>query len=159
MNLPPKVCPECGEEYVHRMTECVHCEVPLRLHGEPAPVRGAGLPDLEALECIRTAGSGWAVALSDRLRDVGIPHRVEPVGDAASGPSAAYGIFVRAEDAEAARAHDADFLREQMPDLPRDFDPSAAGGTEAAEEESCPACGTHVGAASECSECGLFLGG
>ena len=34
VQLPPKICPRCGEEYVHTMQRCVACDVPL---GSDAP--------------------------------------------------------------------------------------------------------------------------
>ena len=56
MPLPPKLCPQCREEYVHTATTCVHCEVPLVLEGELSPQdAGDDLPPISELICVRAA--------------------------------------------------------------------------------------------------------
>jgi hypothetical protein len=154
--LPPKVCPECREEYLHSASECAHCEVPLVLEGEvpDAPV-AAELPPASELECVRVAAIGWVLALSDVLSAAGITHRVEIAnpdpGSEAAGPQTPYGVFVRAEDHTAAARIDADFMRAQIPDSPGDAD-------FAVEEGQCPACGEALDAsAPECPACGIAL--
>lgn len=153
MALPPKVCPECGEEYVHSMVTCVDCEVELvhsdALGDEPA----SELPPVAELTSIRVASAGWAVALSELLVEAGIPHRVELVS-ADGGASGPYGVYVRAENVERARAIDAELIDREIPDLPEGWEAAATAGG-----EGCPACGSEVGAdAVECPDCGLALG-
>ncbi len=68
MNLPPKVCPECREEYLHQTEMCVHCDVPLVLESEvgaaPTPPE---FPPASELELLRGASMGWSTGLSERL--------------------------------------------------------------------------------------------
>ena len=156
MPLPPKVCPSCGDEYLHQATTCVHCDVPLVLEGEfdrdaPPPE----FPPASELECLRTTQPGWAVALAERLRGAGIAHRVEQT---TAGESNAYGVFVLSEDLEAARVIDADHVRSEMPDLPEGFDPRDIPD-ESEASDACPACGVRIDPeAAECPGCGLFIG-
>jgi hypothetical protein len=157
MPLPPKLCPECGEEYVHSAVRCVHCDVDL-VHAEEMPERdvGAELPPPAELTAIRVASAGWALALSERLVEAGIPHRIEEVaeetGDAGSRAAGPYGVYVRAADAARARALDGEQLAREIPDLPEDWEAAPEG-------EGCPACGAALPeAAAECPDCGLSLG-
>jgi hypothetical protein len=153
MTLPPKRCPECGEEYVHSVLVCAECGVTLVLAGEPIPVRE--LPPASDLLRLRTATLAWAYSFSDLLAEAGIPHRIEPEEGPARAPSGSPGeqrcsVFVRPEDREQAARLDAQHLRSQIPDVPEDF---AAG---AIEEDHCPACGEPADlAAPECASCGL----
>jgi len=153
MTLPPKRCPECGEEYVHTVLVCAECGVTLVLAGEPIPVRE--LPPASDLLRVRTANLAWAHSFSDLLAEAGIAHRVEPEDDSArvtGVPADAQlcSVFVRPEDREQAARLDAQHLRSQIPDVPEDF----AGG--AIEEDRCPACGEPADLAGpECASCGL----
>jgi len=76
--MPPKICPECGEEYVHVASVCIHCDVPLVLEGE-VPVESAAeaLPPASELVCVRASSVGWAMSLSEHLVEAGIPHRIQ----------------------------------------------------------------------------------
>ena len=50
VNLPPKICPQCGEEYVHTVQRCVDCDVPLGLDAPaeaPAPSGSALMVSVE----------------------------------------------------------------------------------------------------------------
>jgi len=149
MALPPKICPRCGEEYVHTTSTCAHCEVPLVLEGDLSLEReGAGepLPPSSELVCVRTAGAAWALRLSERLAADEVPHRVEPVAE----PRGAFGIYVREADVEAAAAADREHLAREMPDLPSEHDLAPA------DDEGCPACGAALAAdATACDDCGL----
>jgi hypothetical protein len=155
MMLPPKRCPECGEEYVHSVQLCPDCGVTLVLEGEPMPVHEHELPPAEYLVRVRTATLVWARSFSDLLVEAGIPHRVEPEDDSvrvAGVPADAQlcSVFVRPEDRERVAELDAEHLRSQIPDMPEDF----AGGS--SEEGACPACGEPADlAAPECGSCGL----
>ncbi len=160
MLMPPKVCPECGEEYVHAASVCIHCDVPLVLEAErPAPRAVRELPPASELVCVRAASVGWAKSLSEQLEAAGIPHRIQAaLGDADDDnrrkPAAnlPFGVFVLAEHAEAAAQIDLAHTEWQIPDIPKDF-----GGSEISAD-ACPACGQPVSAAqSECPDCGLAL--
>ena len=82
MPLPPKVCPQCKEEYVHTTSVCFHCNVPLVLDGEQ-PEEGSEpqLPSISEMVCIRAAPMSWATALSKKLAEAGIAHRIQAAGD------------------------------------------------------------------------------
>jgi hypothetical protein len=152
-----KRCPECGEDFLHTATVCSDCGVPLRLAAELAgSPAGAGQELAGELVLLRAEGPAWIEALAERLRAADIPSRVEIIDPerfkARSGVSGtACGLFVRPADLARARAVDAAVQREQIPDLPEE----AGEG----ESEGCPACGAAVAPeASECPDCGLFLG-
>ena len=153
MALPPKHCPECGEEYVHSVSRCAACGVALVLASEPISVRE--LPPASALQRVRMATLSWSRSFSEQLAAAGIGHRVELEPDPDGSILATRGerlcsVFVREEDlAEAARL-DAVHLRSQIPDVPEGFDPAAPG------DDRCPACGEPADlAAPECADCGL----
>lgn len=157
MALPPKICPECGEEYVHSAESCFHCDVPLVLEGELSDAPAEELASSSELVPVRVASAGWALALSGRLVEAGIAHRVEEAsGDPPRSPGRAqpYAVLVRPEDAERARAIDAEQMQREIPDLPEGWDAAAA------DAEGCPACGAALEAdAAECPDCGLALVG
>jgi hypothetical protein len=152
MMLPPKRCPECGEEYVHSVQLCPECGVTLVLEGEPVVVHE--LPPASDLVRVRTATLAWGHSFSDLLAEAGIAHRVEPEDASVrvagiSADAQLCSVFVRAEDRERAAELDAEHLRSQIPDVPEDFAP-------ASEEGRCPACGEPADlAAPECGSCGL----
>lgn len=164
MLLPPKRCPECGEEYVHAASVCVHCDVELVLDGERPPAGSAPtsereLPPVSELVCVRAASVGWALSLSEERLAVGIPHRIQAATSAEEegsrqrpGANLPYGVYVLAEDAEAASSIDRAHTGRQIPDAPTD-----PGRTELRDDE-CPACGATVAASAEaCPDCGLAL--
>lgn len=154
----PRVCPECGEEYLSTVLECVDCRVPLVAQGEPRVDEPRELPPVAQLVCVRAASLGFAQGLSERLAEAGIAHRIEVAVDLADegavrrpGANLPYGVYVRAADAPVAQGIDRDFMRSMIPDLPDEAE-GAAGG------EGCPACGTAVAPdATECPDCGLAL--
>lgn len=159
MELPPKVCPRCGEEYIHTALVCVECKVPLGLDA-PAPEPSFEMPPAEELVALRNAEVVWIEGLAHALADAGIPSRVElPRSEDDSVQSRGLGaircnLFVRSEDAAAARRIDAEFARSQVPDLP------AQDAGEWGESDACPGCGTALAMdARECPECGLAFGG
>jgi hypothetical protein len=160
MTLPPKLCPRCGEEYLHTALECVHCEVALVHPDQAGQVSAYELPPPSELRRIRAAGAGWVVSLSERLAEREIPHRVEPLdeaeADAQGGGAGPYGVYVREEDFEAAKAIDTAYLKREMPDLDESqLEEALAGG----DDDACPACGDPVAPdAAECAGCGLALG-
>ena len=82
MLLPPKVCPACGDEYLHEASNCVHCDRPLVLDGEqPGGQPREELPPISELVCIRASSVGWAMSLSERLSEEGIPHRIQAASE------------------------------------------------------------------------------
>jgi predicted RNA-binding Zn-ribbon protein involved in translation (DUF1610 family) len=158
--MPPKLCPECGEEYLHTASACIHCDVPLVLEGErPAQRAVEDLPPASELVCVRAASVGWAMSLSQHLVEAGIPHRVQAAeldADEGSrrkpGQNLPYGVFVLAEHAEAAARIDLAHTERQIPDIPEDF------GQSEISADDCPACGESIApTATECPECGLAL--
>jgi hypothetical protein len=160
MVLPPKICPECREEYVHAATMCIHCDVALVLSGEqPEDGAAGGLPPISELVCIRAAPVSWARALSEKLAEAGISHRIQTASDDSDegsqrrpGYNMPFGIFVLPKDQEAASQIDVEFTEGQIPDLPEALD------TTERENDDCPACGDLISeAATECPGCGLAL--
>ena len=156
--LPPRRCPECGEEYLHSVAVCPDCGVALVLEGESMPARSAPAGDLAPasdLHRVRTATMTWARSFSDLLDEVGVPHRVELEDDSVRvagipADEQLCSVFVRPEDGERAAQLDAQLLRSQIPDMPEDF------VTGPVEDDQCPACGEPADlAAPECGSCGL----
>ena len=160
MHLPPKICPECGEEYLHSASVCTHCDISLVLEGEqPEHSQREEMPPISELICVRASSVGWAMSLSEKLAEAGIPHRIEAAstdtdegGRGKPGRTLPYGVFVFSQDEAAASKIDRAHTEHQIPDIPEDFDPSAIS------EDSCPACGDSIlTAESECPGCGLAL--
>lgn len=159
VTLPPKLCPECGQEYVHTIAVCADCGVELVLEGElereREPVPRFELPPLSALVRVRAATISWSRGYAQRLEAAGIPHRIELEPDAGATTSARHGervcsVYVRAEDVPAATLLDFAHLRSQIPDVPEDFGVADTG------EDICPACGEPADlTAVECASCGL----
>ena len=160
MHLPPKICPECSEEYLHSASVCIHCEVDLVLEGEqPEGPQRDEMPPISELVCVRASSVGWAMSLSEKLAEAGIPHRIQAASTddddgerRKPGRTLPYGIYVYPEHEGAASKIDRAHTEYQIPDIPEDHDPSAVS------EDSCPACGESIVAAeSECPGCGLAL--
>jgi hypothetical protein len=156
MQLPPKQCPECGEEYVHSVQLCPECGVTLVLAGAPIPqADDRELPSASELVRVRTATLAWAYSFSDLLADEGIPHRIEAEDDRVKVAGARSGeqvcsVYVLPEDRERAAQLDAQHLRTQIPDVPEDR------GDIVPAEDRCPACGEPADLdAAECASCGL----
>ena len=154
----PLFCPECEGEFVPTALSCPDCEVALVTAAALEQREVESLPPASELVCVRAAGVSWAQALSALLAEEGISHRIEAAGDDGEevsrrpGATLPYGVYVRAEDVEAAREIDAAFMQSQIPDLPEGHELSAQ------EAEGCPACGEAVAPdAADCPECGLVL--
>jgi ribosomal protein L40E len=164
MNLPFKVCPECGAEHVHAALVCADCNVALELapagSGEPAT---APLPPAPELAHVAAGGPWEMERLALALQEAGISSRIDtspsaqptsrraagaaPRGSPGSG--ARLGLYVLPADADAARLVIQGILLQ-----------GGAGGVSPAGErgalDACPACGAPISAAaSACSDCGL----
>ena len=149
----PKRCPSCREEFLATATWCGACDVALVHETELPRDEGEVLSAADELAPIRVEFPHWIEKLAERLAREGIPSRVELVKDDTPRPRGAAApcvLLVRPEDAERARAIDAELLREQIPDAPDDT------STDWVESDDCPACGVAVPTeAPECPECGL----
>ena len=159
VDLPPKICPRCGEEYVHTAQTCVECDVPLGFDAPSGEAPRDELPPAEDLVPIRNAEVPWIDGLAHALADAGIPSRVElPRKEDSTVQGRGMGairctIYVRQEDVADAARIDAEFARTQVPDLP---DENAG---EWGESDGCPGCGATLAAdATECPDCGLAFG-
>jgi ribosomal protein L40E len=163
VNLPFKVCPECGAEHVHTAVICVDCNVALEIaptEETPEPPPTAAFPP--ASELTRVAvGSPWEMErLALQLQEANLSSRIDRVdtGPGASRPlpntaprgsGARLALYVLPEDAEAAR-------RAIQVLLLQDGPVAAAEAREGAALEACPACGAPIApTASACSDCGL----
>jgi hypothetical protein len=156
------VCPECFAEHTRAVTHCGDCGVELVTPNAIAAVEAevAEFPPASELDCVRVAPLAWVRALSNGLERDGVAHRVEPASeeDAPEGQDVEifagaqlFGLYVRGNDAAAARELDQSIAVQLLPD---EALPLAEG-----EEESCPACGSPLALdAVECAECGLRLG-
>jgi hypothetical protein len=160
VNLPPKTCPSCGGEYVHRIAVCPDCGETLVLVGEALPETlspGVDLPPASQLKRVRSATTSWAKSFSELLSEAGVPHRIEIERDQeqTTPPSARFGerlctVYVREQDLAEAQRVDALHLRMQIPDVPEQGELAPPG------EDRCPACGEAVDlSAEECASCGL----
>lgn len=166
MDLPFKVCPQCGVEYVHTALMCTDCGVsldasgdrPFELESTPDP-----LPATSELQRI-AAGSPWEMErLALELQQEGISSRIEtvPTGPpndreaarssrrSSAGLNIRVGLYVAPQEAESAERiirqlilpHEADALEHSPP---------------GAELDACPACGAAISdAATACTDCGL----
>jgi hypothetical protein len=160
MIMPPKVCPECREEYVHVASVCIHCDAPLVLESEvPVGDAAEALPPASELVCVRASSVGWAMSLSELLAEAGIPHRIQAATseddegtERKPGQNLPYGVFVLAEHEAAAARIDVAHTGRQIPDIPEDFAQSEISA------DDCPACGESIApTATECPDCGLAL--
>jgi hypothetical protein len=100
-------------------------------------------------QLLRSATFDWTHALSARLEEEGVPHRVTPVGERRS-TDGLWAVYVPFSELELAHEIDREVMLELFPDLPEDFDPAAH------DTGQCPACGEPVTeGATSCASCGL----
>lgn len=158
-----RVCPVCRSEYTLLATRCIDCDAELvaadALPAEEEREREV-FPPASELDCIRVAPIEWIRALSGALEQRGVPHRVEPSAAADApegqrpdvfGEAQLFGLYVRSEQAPAARELDGVIAARLLPEEAPALDPG--------EEEACPACGTALAPdAVECPDCGLSFG-
>ena len=104
---------------------------------------------------------GWARALSEKLAEAGIPHRIQAAraddGEGRQqkpGENLPYGVYVLEEDVEDATEIDLEHTNSEIPDIPEGFENAQPDG----DEETCPACGDPIGPTTdECPGCGLAI--
>ncbi|HKC50355.1 MAG TPA: zinc ribbon domain-containing protein [Myxococcota bacterium] len=100
-------------------------------------------------QLLRSATFEWTHALSARLEEEGVPHRVTPVGERRA-TDVQWAVYVPFTELELAREIDREVMLELFPDLPQDFDPAAL------DTSRCPACQEPVvEGAAICASCGL----
>src|SRR5262245_39002930 len=162
MDLPFKLCPECGAEHVHTAVICVDCNVALEIAPAEGPEPLPSAPFPPASELTRVAvGSPWELErLALHLQEASLSSRIDRVGPgepalrqapgaAPRGSGARLALYVLPEQADAARGVIQDVLLRDAP----------GAGTEAREGaplEACPACGAAISpTASACADCGL----
>lgn len=164
MNLPFKVCPECGAEHVSTALVCADCNVTLEIAAtETAQPPNAALPPASELARLAT-GSPWEMErLALLLQEAGMSSRVDtmpseraisrhvsnaaPRGSSRSGARLA--LYVLPAEVEAAGRVIQGVLLQDSPG-------GAAPAREGASLEACPACGAPISAvASACPDCGL----
>jgi len=152
-----KRCAECGSEFQSWVERCIDCGGALELSDGSSPplaTRAAAAPSDEMPPdaddvCVRVVPLPWARGLSAALDAEGIAHRIDeapPKPGEKRAQAGMVGIWVRPDDERHARAVDADYERNEIPDLP----------AEQGSEEHCPACGEPCQPdAGECASCGL----
>lgn len=158
-----RVCRECGEEYRPEIVRCADCggELEDRRLGDVPAADQAHDPEPEAeLEghqvLFISARVTEVVPVAERLREVGIEHRLAEQPGPAPGAPPRYAILVRDQDARGALGAVTDLVapHEKAEDV-------HAVETRFDRERGylqCPACGAAPPAgARDCPECGLGL--
>lgn len=154
-----KVCPSCHQEYQRWVAVCSECDVPLTFDREASP--GPSLPPAADLVLLKVEGPWYLQALAELLQESGISSRIDSDPPAAllgaakdatragsRSQATRLGIYVAADDLEAANEIAQQFAAAQLSDIP----------TTAANPDSsaCPACGERISeTAVSCAECGL----
>lgn len=150
------ICPSCHEEFTLLVAECAHCGIALVSPGErPDDGLLEDFPDTNELDCVRVGPLPWTRALSEKLSEAGIAHRVQPdtrteaeggIDRSRFGGEDLYGTWVEPDELDAAQAIDTAIFAP----LEADLEP------EASEGETCPACGGSLAVDSaQCPDCGL----
>jgi hypothetical protein len=154
-----KVCPSCRQEYQSWASVCADCDVPLDVAREASAA--PPLPPAASLILLRLEGPWYLQELAEVLQGHGISSRIDsdPPGAPVGGPAVAtrqgfrgqatrLGIYVRAEDLEAAREIDEGFAASRLRDVPATDVPR--------DPSACPACGERIPeTAPSCLACGL----
>jgi len=145
MDLPPKICPECGAEYVHTVLVCADCDVALEVpnpHQRPALQRQ--LPPASELALVAAGVPREMERIALELQRYGISCRIDthPAGSRVA-------VYVHPEDAGFAAQRIHDLI------LPHEDD-AVELASPGSELEACPACGAAVSDTdSACADCGL----
>jgi len=151
-----RYCHPCDCQFPDEQELCLHCGAPLhdapRLPGDqdrdPASIEGmlllASMDPFESrrlLDRLDEAGIHFAVINDETARKI-LSGRV--------GRYAGVNILVPPDQHAAAREIQQRMVRESLPDLPEDFEPTPDGA------EVCPACSTPLASDAQCcEECGL----
>jgi len=146
--VPPKVCPECREEFVATALRCADCDVDLVVEAPASagPDRSGGLPEAQELAPLLRGGPWELEQIAHALAADGVASRIDPFPPEGGKELA---LYVRPEAlAEAQHALEA-YRAESLPDAPE------AGGL-GEDLHHCPACGADLPEdAGECPDCGL----
>ena len=146
---PPKICPECREEFVHTALRCADCDVDLVMELPSETVQtggGAALPPASELTPLLRGGPWELEPVALALAEAGIASRIDAYEGTGGGRLA---IYVREEELQAAARAVEAHRAEHLHDAP---EPGALG--EALHD--CPACGSRLPEdAAECPDCGL----
>jgi len=154
-----KVCPSCKQEYQRWVAVCSDCNVPLGFDQESPP--SPSLPPAADLVLLKVEGPWYLQELAELLQENGISSRIDTeapgtLAEGAKGTTRAgspgqatrLGIYVGADDLEAAHEISQEFAASRLCDVP---DPAAH-----TDASACPACGEPIGeTAVACAECGL----
>jgi hypothetical protein len=156
------ICPRCHAEYQDQLTRCEACDEAL-VADLPAET-GAAFAELERSLTDGTATLSAARTLEDAQRDQELLHEAsipcllygDPTSLGAQGTPRRYHLALLPAHVAAAVAllgrRRQEMLRaEGLPDSDAVIDLAAA-------EIQCPACGFRFAQATECPDCGLFLG-
>jgi hypothetical protein len=75
-------CPSCRSEYILEIAKCPDCDITLVEHLPEAPTSAPMFSevDLDEVELCVILGEIHAQLLQDRLREEGIPSRLQPAG-------------------------------------------------------------------------------
>ncbi len=145
MDLPPKICPECGAEYVPTYLVCADCDVALEEpNQDPRPALQRQMPPATELALVAAGVPREVERIALVLQGSGISSRVDTHPDGGR-----VAVYVHPEDAGLAAQLVRDFV------FPREGDEVGSLSPDA-EVEGCPACGAVVSDSDvACADCGL----
>jgi hypothetical protein len=113
------ICPECGVEYVHGVSECEDCEVPL------VEERAEGTEDVEFAPFVESTDVVFFGLVTARLEEAGIPWFVQ--GETSLGDLPRDGASPGRTGDEVVTIYVAENRFDRARQLVRDFDPVGAG--------------------------------
>ena len=149
-----KICPDCACEYHPHVEQCVDCGASLISLEEDARRREERRRLLEQpLDnpvVVREGDVKWMGELHEMLIASGFPCRMYADPGCQKGCCGnTCQLLVSRGDVE--RAH------ERIEEYFAEVHPEARASQEMIGQGKCPACGSSVGSAAECSDCGLTL--
>ena len=112
MDLQPKICPECGAEYLHTVLVCSDCDVALEVpNPHPSPEVRRQLPPASELVAVATGVPREMERIALELQRHGISSRVDthPAGGRVA-------VYVHPEDAGLAAQIVRDLVLPQLDD-------------------------------------------